>query len=292
MSPEQIRASKDIDVRTDIWSMGCVLHELLTGRPAFDAPSLTQLSATILEEHPPKPSDICPGLPPELDAIVARCLEKAPDRRFQNMAELAMALYPFGPRRARHSAERCCMLLKVEGTHAEFELPSVRPPGWDSLPSGAYPAARAVSRVSAPEASSGVDSLSLDAIAKPRRRALLIGIAVGLFAALAVAFGILTQPRAPDEKAKLPPNSPTLSSRAEPTTTSNTVRTPESAKPQLASATAATPATARVEATATADKLPLVGVAAKPTYRAARPKKKSAKARGDASGSADPDPGF
>ncbi|HEY5960914.1 MAG TPA: protein kinase [Polyangiaceae bacterium] len=139
MSPEQIRASKDIDVRTDIWSMGCVLHELLTGRPAFDAPSLTQLSATILEEHPPKVSDIIADCPPEIDAIVSRCLNKQPEARYQNMAELAMALYPFGPRRSRLSAERCCMLLKVEGaTYDEFELPSMRPPGAENAPSGAY----------------------------------------------------------------------------------------------------------------------------------------------------------
>jgi serine/threonine-protein kinase len=139
MSPEQIRASKDIDVRTDIWSMGCVLHELVTGRPAFDAPSLTQLSATILEEQPPKVSDIVADLPPEIDSIVARCLQKQPELRYQNMAELAMALYPFGPRRSRLSAERCCMLLKVEGaTYDEFELPSIRPPGAENAPSGAY----------------------------------------------------------------------------------------------------------------------------------------------------------
>jgi eukaryotic-like serine/threonine-protein kinase len=130
MSPEQIRASKDIDARTDIWSLGCVLYELLTGTAAFDAPSLTQLSATILEQSAPPLRALCPNAPLELEAIILRCLEKDPARRFHDVGELAIALYPFAPRRARISAERCCYVLKSAGlSNAEFELPSVMPPG-------------------------------------------------------------------------------------------------------------------------------------------------------------------
>ena len=130
MSPEQIRASKDIDARTDIWSLGCVLYELLTGTAAFDAPSLTQLSATILEQSAPPLRALCPNAPLELEAIVLRCLEKDPVRRFHDVGELAIALYPFAPRRARISAERCCYVLKSAGlSNAEFELPSMNPPG-------------------------------------------------------------------------------------------------------------------------------------------------------------------
>jgi serine/threonine-protein kinase len=130
MSPEQIRASKDIDARTDIWSLGCVLYELLTGTAAFDAPSLTQLSATILEQSAPPLRALCPNAPLELEAIILRCLEKEPSRRFHDVGELAIALYPFAPRRARISAERCCYVLKNAGlSDAEFELPSMNPPG-------------------------------------------------------------------------------------------------------------------------------------------------------------------
>ena len=130
MSPEQIRASKDIDARTDIWSLGCVLYELLTGTAAFDAPSLTQLSATILESSAPPLRALCPNAPLELEAIIMRCLEKEPSRRFHDVGELAIALYPFAPRRARISAERCCYVLKNAGlSDAEFELPSMNPPG-------------------------------------------------------------------------------------------------------------------------------------------------------------------
>jgi serine/threonine-protein kinase len=130
MSPEQIRASKDIDARTDIWSLGCVLYELLTGTAAFDAPSLTQLSATILEQSAPPLRAMCPNAPLELEAIILRCLEKDPARRFHDVGELAIALYPFAPRRARISAERCCYVLKNAGlSDAEFELPSMNPPG-------------------------------------------------------------------------------------------------------------------------------------------------------------------
>ncbi|HKQ70507.1 MAG TPA: serine/threonine-protein kinase [Polyangiaceae bacterium] len=129
MSPEQIRASTDIDMRTDIWSLGCVLFELLTGNPAFDAPSLTQLSAVILEDDPALLRSLVPNAPPDLEKIISKCLAKDPAKRFQNVGELAIALFPFAPRRARISAERCCYVLKAAGIYdRDLELPSMHPP--------------------------------------------------------------------------------------------------------------------------------------------------------------------
>jgi serine/threonine protein kinase len=115
MSPEQVRASHDIDARTDIWSLGCVLYELLTGLPAFDAPSLTQISAAILEREPASLRVVCPMAPPGLEAVVKHCLAKDPLGRFQNVGELALALYPYGPQRGQLSVERCCSLLRSAG---------------------------------------------------------------------------------------------------------------------------------------------------------------------------------
>jgi serine/threonine-protein kinase len=128
MSPEQIRASDDVDPRSDVWSLGCVLYELLTGATAFDAPSITQLSAIILEKNPTPMRHLVPELPPELEAVVSRCLQKEPAARYQSVAELAVALYPFAPRRARISAERCSYMLHGSAVPpAEFELKSVPP---------------------------------------------------------------------------------------------------------------------------------------------------------------------
>ena len=130
MSPEQIRSSGEVDERTDIWSLGCVLFELLTGTTAFDAPTLMQLSAAILEKEPTPLCTLLPDASPELEAVVARCLEKDVSKRFQNIAELAVALYPFAPRRARISAERCSYLLRDAGLPSvEIEIGSVAPPG-------------------------------------------------------------------------------------------------------------------------------------------------------------------
>ncbi|MFZ5896542.1 MAG: protein kinase domain-containing protein [Myxococcota bacterium] len=101
MAPEQIRASPDIDARADVWSLGCVLYELLTAKHAFDAPTLMQVCAVVLEREPTSLRTHAPDVPAELEAIVARCLQKSPDARFANVEELARALRPFASGAAR-----------------------------------------------------------------------------------------------------------------------------------------------------------------------------------------------
>lgn len=129
MSPEQIRNSTQVDARADIWALGCVLYELFTGHPAYNAPSLMELGAAILGDDPVPVRVLSSTVPAELDAIVTRCLQKRPTDRFPNVAELAAALLPFGPKRARMFAERCQSLLQaVHPELAQMTLPSVSPP--------------------------------------------------------------------------------------------------------------------------------------------------------------------
>ncbi len=129
MSPEQIRRSDQVDARSDIWAIGCVLFELITGVTAFDEPSLLELSAAILEREPVPLLTLRPDAPEELELIVLRCLSKNPDDRYQNVADLTMALYPFAPRRARISVERCWHMLTNAGiVSTRLELASAYPP--------------------------------------------------------------------------------------------------------------------------------------------------------------------
>ncbi|MDF3070212.1 MAG: serine/threonine protein kinase [Polyangiaceae bacterium] len=135
MSPEQIRRSDQVDARSDIWAIGCVLFELLTGVTAFDEPSLLELSAAILERDPVPLLTLRPDAPAELELILLRCLHKNPEQRYQNVAELTMALYPFGPRRARISAERCWHVLRNAGIiSSDLELASAYPPSLSGAP--------------------------------------------------------------------------------------------------------------------------------------------------------------
>ena len=101
MSPEQIRDSGAVDARADIWAVGVILFELLTGEPPFNAQTANQLLARILEQEPPPLRTLCPELPEALEAVILRCLAKAPEHRFESVAELALALAPLAPPETR-----------------------------------------------------------------------------------------------------------------------------------------------------------------------------------------------
>jgi|GEM_PF-665281 len=105
MAPEQMRASSDIDGRADIWSLGCVLYELLTGHHAFDAPSLMQVCAVVLEQPPLPIGAHGKAVPAELERVILRCLEKERSQRFADVAELAHALAPFASHARLAAAE-------------------------------------------------------------------------------------------------------------------------------------------------------------------------------------------
>jgi TolB-like protein len=91
MSPEQARGERT-DARTDIFSFGCVLYEMVSARRAFSGDSRIETLNAILKEHPADLSSLRGDVPPQLDRIVRRCLEKAPENRFQTAHDLVFAL--------------------------------------------------------------------------------------------------------------------------------------------------------------------------------------------------------
>ena len=91
MSPEQARGEK-AGPPSDIFSLGCVLYEMLTGRRAFSGRSPAETIAAILREEPPELSDSGKQIPSELSQLLAHCLEKSPGMRFQSARDLAFGL--------------------------------------------------------------------------------------------------------------------------------------------------------------------------------------------------------
>ncbi|MCC7540319.1 MAG: Uma2 family endonuclease [Deltaproteobacteria bacterium] len=136
MSPEQFGGSKDVDARADVWAMGIVLFEMLTGHVPFQANNLTALAMKVVSEKAPSIRESRLGVPSELEAIVERAIRKDKVLRYAKIAEMAEALTPFAVARdAVRVEERVTMVTMPPeaSTGQRWFAPEPRRYSWDDF---------------------------------------------------------------------------------------------------------------------------------------------------------------
>jgi serine/threonine protein kinase len=179
MSPEQMRSSKDVSPRADVWALGVVFFQLLTGRMPFEAPSLPELCLKVASDPPQSIRELKADVPAEVLAIIERCLEKDPSRRYADASELATALEPLAPPASSVIAERARMAM----TCAKPE-PMPSPPVRETART--WKSVEAQSAASAAKTPSAWDSKRVTGEKRTGRAGLIAG-AVGVTAAVVTA---------------------------------------------------------------------------------------------------------
>ena len=189
MSPEQLRSATDVDGRTDIWALGVVFYELVSGKLPFGGKSMADVLAAVVRDTPASLSTICPDVSPELAQVIARCLEKEPNDRYADVFEFANALAPFA------SDEKQALVARLKRVVSVRSAAPSRPAGSELFPTPSRGVSRdkqntpnmvAVERGSR-GGSSRIDSAASTPTASKSYLFLLFGVAALIFVGIGLA---------------------------------------------------------------------------------------------------------
>ncbi len=297
MSPEQMANIKATDMRSDIWSLGVILYELVTGTVPFGAEAMTELVTKVLTAQPLPPSQLRPGVLTTLETTILRCLEKRPEHRFQSVQDFMTALRPFttgnvqstmmggvqgvaAPPPARVSYPDSTMMLQqspLNAGHTEVGAPigqtnQLSDSGRLSAPSGQFVMPGSWSSASGqfvapPQGSQTGGGFSNTSVAAPRKSKAPMFAAIGI---LVIAGGIGIAALAGSASGrKAPASSGDAAPIALPTATQATT-VPQTPMAPKDSAPVATPATATAPVARTTQQA--TTTAAAPTGTATPPK--------------------
>jgi serine/threonine protein kinase len=186
LAPEQIEG-RPLDARTDVYALGCVLHQAVTGQVPYVRDSDVAKMYAHLSEPPPSPTGVVAGLPPELDEVIARGMAKNPETRYPSAGDLGRAAQAAARRRAPAEPERSV----AKGEAAPVTALAAAPPTAQALPPTHRAAAPPQYQAPAPPPPPAYNTSATHALpARRRGRSLAIGVAAAVLGAGILAGGL------------------------------------------------------------------------------------------------------
>jgi len=283
MAPEQLSAAKSVDKRADIWALGIILYELVTGERPFDAPTLPQLVLRVATDAPTPITNYLPDAPEALVAVIDRCLTKNPDQRYENVGVLASALAPLAPPEAQHSIDRIARVIAASTTGGQKRQRTVRtsPNPGNADATGPVPMSReesAATMVGTPpidaklaQTTNGGSTQTKPAPVEPAPSRRGLAIAIGGMAVALLALAVVIGTR------REPPATPAAAASAAPVVPPPATTTAPAASPKPVASPDPVPTVPSATASVTASTKPMIKPVAgtKPSTSSAAPASKN-----------------